>query len=130
MELLKNCHISIAQIEVDLISLALRITPSEVIQSMLVEVSSLSNSLKPKLKNQKSYHRTFYVFSDNKDSFYKLKAVFHTRWWKEEDKGFISAINVSSPKGVTKKYFFNSSHVQESIKISLEKSIFGELDAK
>jgi hypothetical protein len=108
----------------------LKIAPSEVVQSMLVEVSSLSKSLKPKLKNQKSYHKTFYLFSDNKDSFYKLKAVFYTRWWKEDDKGAISSIMISSPKGATKKYFFNSAHVQESIKISLEKSIFGESDAK
>jgi hypothetical protein len=124
MELANNCKILIAQVEVENISLTLGLPKSDIIQNMLVQVGSMLRSLKPKLKNQKSYHKTFYI--SNEDSYYKLKAVFHTRWWRHEDKNSIAQILISSPRGVTRKYTFLPQDIDKSLTVSLEKSIFGE----
>lgn len=131
MELAKNCSISIAQVEVDNISLTLGLSHSDIVENMLVQVESMLKSLKPKLKNQKSYHKTFYLSNKDKDSYYKLKAVFHTRWWKtSEDRGEIGAVLISSPRGVTRKYMFGPEDIKKCLINSLEKSIFGEEHAE
>jgi DNA integrity scanning protein DisA with diadenylate cyclase activity len=126
MELQKDCQISIAQVEVENISLILGISKKEVVESMLVQIGFFVNKLKPKFQNQKSFHKTFYISNEKKDAHFKLKAVFHTKWWRDQDKNKIGAVIVSSPQGVTKKYIFNAQDIQSSISVSLEKSIFGE----
>lgn len=130
MELAKDCQISIAKVEVENISLILGIADKEVIESMLIQIGSMVKNLKPKFENQKSFHKTFYISNQNKNIHFKLKAVFHIRWWRNIDKEKIQLVLVSSPQGVTKKYVFNCKDIQSSIDTYLEKSIFGESNVK